>query len=690
MVKPGSFCIMDIGIMDKKLSAAQGVEQLIDQLNEHNYRYHVLDAPTIPDAEYDRLFRELQQLEATHPELRRNDSPTQRVGAPPDKQFKTVLHDIPMLSLNNVFSDEELRAFVKRVTDRLQTAEPIEYVCEPKLDGLAVSLQYQAGVLIRAATRGDGVAGEDITANVRTIKTVPLHLRGNDYPPLLEVRGEIYLPKAGFAELNRRAEQQGMKQFVNPRNAAAGSVRQLDSRMTAERPLAFYAYAVAQTDNLFIADSHHAILKKLKSWGFPVSNEIKICQGIDQCLDYYRDILARRDQLAYEIDGVVYKVNQLKLQQELGFVSRAPRWAVAHKFPAQEELTVIDSVEFQVGRTGALTPVARLKPIFVGGVTVSNATLHNMDEIERKDVRIGDTVIVRRAGDVIPEVASVILEKRPENSQKIQLPRQCPVCGSDVVKAIDEAVARCTGGLFCQAQAKEAIKHFASRRAMDIDGLGDKLVEQLVDQKLINNVADLYTLNLQQLSDLDRMAEKSANNLLIALEDSKKTTLNRFLYALGIREVGEATARNLAQHFLNLSAIKNTTVEQLQEVADIGPIVAEHVYYFFQQAHNLDIIQRLIDLGITWPALEKPATALTLSDQRFVITGTLSSMSRDDAKQKLQQLGAAVSGAVSKNTSYLIAGENAGSKQAGVKILNEQEFLELLEKSVMPAKAGIQ
>lgn len=664
----------------------QHVDALRRQLHEHNHRYYLLDEPLIPDAEYDRLFRELQQLETDHPELLSADSPTQRVGSAPNKKFASVKHDVPMLSLNNVFSDDELLAFDKRVIDRLSSSRAIEYVCEPKLDGLAVSLHYQEGVLVRAATRGDGMTGEDITANVRTINTVPLTLRGKEFPAALEVRGEIYMPKAGFAELNKQAEQQGTKQFANPRNAAAGSVRQLDSHITAQRPLAFYAYALGQVDETQIDTTHQAILNNLQSWGFPVCDEIKTVQGIEQCLAYYAAVLAKREQLPYEIDGVVYKVNQINLQKQLGFVSRAPRWAIAHKFPAQEELTVINSVEFQVGRTGALTPVARLEPVFVGGVTVSNATLHNMDEIERKDVRIADTVIVRRAGDVIPEVASVILERRTKDSKKIQLPKHCPVCGSDVIKLEDEAVARCTGGLYCLAQAKEAIKHFASRRAMDIDGLGNKIIEQLVDEGLVKNVADLYCLSLEQLVGLERMAEKSATNILQALEQSKQTSLNRFLYGIGIREVGEATARNLANYLTNLEAIKKATVEQLQQVPDIGPIVAEHIYFFFQQSHNLEIIERLLSLGIHWPTIEAPTAAeLPLAEKRFVITGTLSTMSRDDAKLRLQSLGAAVSGSVSKNTSYVVAGENPGSKltkaeQLGVTVLDEQQLIELLQQ----------
>ena len=664
----------------------QQIENLRKQLRYHNHRYYVLDDPEIPDAEYDRLFRELQALEAAHPEWVTPDSPTQRVGAMPLSEFGEIKHAIPMLSLGNVFSDEELLAFDKRIHDRRKSETEIEYVAEPKLDGLAISLMYENGVFTRAATRGDGETGEDVTQNVRTIEAVPLRLLGEGWPQVLEVRGEIYMPKGGFNTLNDRLRNEGAKTFVNPRNAAAGSLRQLDSRITAQRPLTIFCYAVGLVDGGEMPLTHYTILQQLAKWGFRVCPEIRLAKGAQGCLEFYNKIGAQRENLPYDIDGVVYKVNSISLQQELGFVSRAPRWATAHKFPAQEEITVLEDVEFQVGRTGALTPVARLKPVFVGGVTVSNATLHNMDEIERKDVRIGDSVIVRRAGDVIPEVARVILERRPADARQIEIPAHCPVCSSDVQRPEGEAVFRCTGGLYCPAQVKEAIKHFASRKAMNIDGLGDKLVEQFFEQGLIRHVDDLYRLQAEQVAVLERMGDKSADNLIKALEKSKSTTLERFIFALGIREVGEATAKALARHFGSLEALQEASEETFKLVPDVGPVVAANLAQFFRELHNRDTILHLRELGVHWQNYAaKPPEALPLAGKTYVITGTLS-RSRDDIKVDLEALGAKVAGSVSKKTSALIAGENAGSKldkaQAlGVEILDEAGLSALLGHS---------
>ncbi|WP_455197941.1 NAD-dependent DNA ligase LigA, partial [Kaarinaea lacus] len=565
---------------------------LREQINYHNYRYYVLDDPEIPDAEYDRLFRELQDLEKAFPELISADSPTQRVGAEPLPSFGEVKHSVPMLSLGNAFSDDEVKAFFKRITDRLGISD-VQFVAEPKLDGLAISLLYQKGILVRAATRGDGITGEDVTQNVKTIHAVPLHLVGKDYPRELEVRGEVFMPRKGFEELNRRQKANNEKIFANPRNAAAGSLRQLDSKITATRPLSIFCYGIGQVEGGRLPDRHSAMLKSLEGWGFPVCPEVKSVNGLDECLAYYQGISQRRNKLPYDIDGVVYKVDRLDQQEQLGFISRAPRWAIAHKFPAQEELTKLLAIDVQVGRTGALTPVARLEPVEVGGVTVTNATLHNQDEIERMDVRVGDTVVIYRAGDVIPKVASVIKSRRPKNTRKYKMPKHCPVCGSEIVRVEDEAVMRCSGGLYCPAQRKEAIKHFASRRAMDIEGLGDKLVEQLVDREMIHDVADLFALEMEELAGLDRMAKKSAENLLNALEKSKNTTLPRFIFALGIREVGEATAQSLANHFGNLKALMKADEEELQTVTDVGPVVAFNIVTFFHQPHNLEVIDKL-------------------------------------------------------------------------------------------------
>lgn len=656
------------------------IDRLRQQLRHHSNLYYVLDDPEISDSEYDRMYRDLQQFEQDNPELITHDSPTQRVGAEPLDSFSQIQHRMPMLSLDNVFSEDELQAFYKRIQDRLSLTDSIEFAVEPKLDGLAVSIVYENGELVQAATRGDGLTGEDVTQNIRTVQSVPLHLMGDDYPDVLEVRGEVFMPKSGFDELNRVARENGEKTFVNPRNAAAGSLRQLDPKITATRPLAMYCYSAGVVEGFNLPDTHSEILQQIKRWGFPVCNESKVVRGVQGCIEFYKSILNKRDGLAYDIDGVVYKVNQLVLQNELGFVARAPRWAIAHKFPAQEETTKILDVDFQVGRTGAITPVARLEPVFVGGVTVSNATLHNMDEVRRKDIHIGDKVIVRRAGDVIPEVARVVSSARTKNVKKILLPKQCPVCGSDVEQTETEAVARCSGGLFCKAQRTEAIKHYASRKAIDIDGLGDKLVEQLVEAGLINTVADLYRLDVDAVAALERMGEKSASNLIEAITNSKQPTLAKFIYALGIREVGETTASSLADAFENIDSLAEADEESLQQVSDVGPVVAQHVVHFFLQQHNRDVIQQLLDAGIRFKqrAVSKEINE-QLKDKIFVITGTLHTMTRDQAKQKLLAAGAKVTGSVSAKTDYLLAGEKAGSKlskaeKLGVKVITEQQL----------------
>lgn len=660
------------------------VEKLREQLNEHNYRYYVLDAPSISDAEYDRIFKELKSLETEHPNLITPDSPTQRVGAEPLKSFAEVTHDVPMLSLDNAFAEEDIDAFDHRIHERLGIHTPIEYCCEPKLDGLAISLRYKDGVLVQAATRGDGTTGEDVTTNIKTIAMLPLRLRGNDVPRILDVRGEVFMSKKGFEQLNEQAQKRDEKIFANPRNAAAGSVRQLNSKITASRPLEIYCYGVGLCEGYKLPSKHSEILQQLAKWGLRVSSLIEVVQGAKGCLQYYNNMAKKRDRLSFEIDGVVYKVNSIAEQEKLGFVTRAPRWAIAHKFPAEEEYTKLEDVEFQVGRTGALTPVARLKPVLVHGVTVSNATLHNMDEIRRKDIRIGDTVIVRRAGDVIPEVVGIVKEKRPQDSRKIVLPTKCPVCHSDIEQIEGEAVARCTGGLFCAAQRKESIKHFAARRALDIEGLGDKLVEQLVDTNLIKTVADIYDLTQTQLENLERMGEKSAQNLLEQIEKSKHTTFARFLYALGIREVGEATAKSLANHYRELAALQHANEESLQSVPDIGPIVAAHIAHFFHEHHNREVIKKLLQAGITWPAV-KENKSLPLAGKTVVITGTLSDMSRDEAKDRLEKLGAKIAGSVSSKTSYVVVGADPGSKytkakELGVKILEDKQFHDFLKK----------
>lgn len=664
------------------------VERLRREIEEHNYRYFVLDAPTIPDAEYDRLMQRLRSLEEAHPELVTPDSPTQRVGATPVSGFRPVRHSMPMLSLENAFSEEDLLAFGKRVSDRLRAngidAKVIRFVAEPKIDGAAVSVRYENGILALGATRGDGTVGEDVTHNVRTIRGVPLRLRVKKPPAVLEVRGEVFMPKQAFEEVNRRAAERGEKVFANPRNAAAGSLRQLDARVTARRPLDVFFYAVGQTEGWRLPTTQSGILEALQELGLKTCPDWKRLDGIQACLAYYDSIARKRADLPYEIDGVVYKVDDLEWQRILGFVARAPRWAIAHKFPAQEELTVVKQVEFQVGRTGALTPVARLEPVFVGGVTVSNATLHNMDELRRKDVREGDYVIVRRAGDVIPEIVSVVLERRPPDARVVELPSHCPVCGSDVQRAEGEAVARCVGGLYCPAQRKEALRHFASRRAMDIEGLGTKLIDQLVESDLVKTPADLYALEVEQLEGLERMGEKSAKKLKDALERSKQTTLAKFLYALGIREVGEATASALAESFGSLDALMTADEEQLQAVPDVGPVVASKVRAFFQEPHNRQVIADLIARGVTWPTPVRPkASTHPFYGKTFVLTGTLSAMTRDEAKERLVGLGAKVSSSVSRNTDFVVVGENPGTKAAkafelNLRVLQEEEFSRLL------------
>jgi len=667
--------------MAETATVRKRIDSLRDEIRYHNYRYHTLDDIEIPDAEYDRLMRELQQLEADHPELVTPDSPTQRVGAEPSDALKTVEHRLPMLSLENVFAEDELREFHKRVADKLEFedgAVDLQYAAEPKLDGAAISLLYERGVLVRAATRGDGTTGEDITHNARTIESIPLRLLGEGYPTTLEVRGEVFMPRAGFEAYNRKARAAGEKTFVNPRNAAAGSLRQLDPKLTAERPLDMYVYSVGLVEGGALADHHSEIIEQLQGWGLKTCPERRVVSGVEGCLEYYDAIGKKRDALPYDIDGVVYKVDSLAMQRELGFVARAPRWAVAHKFPAQEELTKVIDVEFQVGRTGAITPVARLEPVFVGGVTVSNATLHNIDELNRKDVRVGDTAIVRRAGDVIPEVVSVVKSRRPEKTVRVKLPSRCPVCDSHVKREEGEAVARCTGGLYCKAQRAESLKHFVSRRAMDIEGLGAKLIEQFVDEDRVKNPSDIYRLSKTELAERERMGEKSAENLVNAIEASKSTTLARFLYALGIREVGEATAQNLAAHFGSLPAIIGAKTEDLVKAPDVGPVVAKRIRDFLDEEHNIGVIRQLQDLGVRWQDTDPMQIAEDgpLSGKTFVITGSLPGMTRDDAKALIQKEGGKVTGSVSKKTSYLLAGEKAGSKLTKAKAL-EIEVLDL-------------
>ncbi len=665
------------------------IEELRHILDEHNYRYYVLDEPTVPDAEYDRLFRELLDLERAHPECYSPSSPTQRVGAKPLDEFQTITHLTPMLSLDNAFSDDEVMAFYARIHERLKITDnkPIIFMCEPKLDGLAVNLRYDKGVLTTASTRGDGVSGEDITQNIKTLRCIPLKLRTDHPPDVMEIRGEAFMSKATFKAINDAALFAGTKQFANPRNAAAGSLRQLDPSVTASRALSFYSYGVGDVSSLKQKPASQSDwLSLLKTWGMPVSDLSQKVKNIDGCLAYYQDMMQKRESLPYDIDGVVYKVDDIALQEQLGFVSRAPRFAIAHKFPAEEVITQLLSVDFQVGRTGALTPVARLKPVAVGGVIVSNATLHNMDEITRKDIRVHDTVVVRRAGDVIPEVVNVILAERPHHAQRINMPTHCPVCGSYVFKEPDEAIARCVGGLYCPAQQKAALKHFASRKAMDIEGLGDKIIDQLVDKQLVRDPSGLYALTDDDFLQLERMGEKSVHNIRDALTASKKTTLPKFVYALGIREVGETTARVLAQHFKTLPALMDADEDALQSVRDVGPSVSFSIVHFFGEHHNREVIKRLIKAGITWPEISD-AGDLPLKGQTFVLTGTLSTLSREEATEKLVALGAQVSSSVSRATTYVVAGEKAGSKldkaiALGVKVIDEQALLDMIRNSL--------
>jgi DNA ligase (NAD+) len=672
---------------------ARRVEALRAEIRHHNHRYYVLDAPEIPDAEYDRLFAELQTLEHEHPELITPDSPTQRVGAEPRPELGEVRHSVPMISLDNAMSDERLAEFHQRIATARPDLDPVLYTAEPKLDGLAISLRYESGALVLAATRGDGTHGEDVTHNARTIPNVPLRLLGEDWPEVLEVRGEVYMPRTGFARFNAGLEARGERPFANPRNAAAGSLRQLDPRLTAQRPLRFCAYGWGEISGE-AGESQVAMLQRLAAWGVPISPELRCVTGLAGCRAYFEELGRRRDLLDYAIDGVVFKLDRLAAQIELGATAHHPRWAIARKFPAQEALTEVEAVEFQVGRTGAVTPVARLRPVQVGGVTVSNATLHNLDEVRRKDVRIGDSVYIRRAGDVIPEIVRVLVERRPDAARLVELPTQCPVCGSDVIRPEGEAVARCSGGLWCPAQRKEAIRHFASRRALDIEGLGEKLIEQLVDLEWVREPADLYGLTAEPLARLERMGEKSAANLIAALEHSKHTTLARFVFALGIREVGETTAQLLAEHLGGIEALMAASVEALVAIKGIGPVVAAHIVGFMAQAHNREAIAHLLAAGIHWPEVERSAStsdepaAVPLAGKTFVITGTLS-RPREEFAARLQGLGAKVTGSVSKKTDYLLAGAEAGSKLAkaetlGVAVIDEAGLESLIARLQAP------
>ncbi len=741
--------------------ARERIAELRRLIERYNHEYYVLDQPSVPDAEYDRCMRELERLESEHPELVTEDSPTRRVGAEPSAAFGEVRHDVPMLSLENCFDEGEMRDFDRRVRERLGQAGPVTYAAEPKLDGLAVSLRYEDGHLVRAGTRGDGRTGEDVTANVRTIDAVPLRLRGEGWPAVLDVRGEVYMPLAGFEALNERARERGEKTFVNPRNAAAGSLRQLDPQVTDRRPLSIFFYGVGRAEGVDLPDSHLEVLARLRDWGLRVCPERRPVEGVNGCLDYHAELAGKRDSLDYDIDGVVFKVDSQALRDELGFVARAPRWAIAYKFPAEEELTRVEDVEFQVGRTGALTPVARLEPVFVGGVTVSNATLHNMDEIERKDVRIGDTVSVRRAGDVIPEVVSVVRERRPADARKVELPERCPVCGSEVIRPEGEAVARCSGGLYCPAQRREAIKHFASRRAMDIDGLGDKLVEQLVDAGLVENLADLYRLEAEAVAELPRMGEKSAHNLVDAIDASRRPTLGRFIFALGIPGVGEENAQALAEHFGDIRALARATrddfvkdrgvrhvgpktaesivgyfdehglpdcgdaelaecleslgipnvtgrvAEALAErfdgigalaaagrealenrrevkVAGIGEVLADNIVRFFAQDHNQEVLEQLLEAVEPQAEASETAASDRLAGKTYVLTGSLERFTRPEARERLEALGARVTGSVSGRTTAVIAGADPGSKvdkahKLGIEVLDEDDLLALLD-----------
>ncbi|MDP9013445.1 MAG: NAD-dependent DNA ligase LigA [Pseudomonadota bacterium] len=665
--------------------AAARAAELRDLLERYNHRYHALDDPEVPDAEYDRLMLELRGIETQYPTLLTKDSPTQRVGAAPVAAFGAVRHRIPMLSLDNAFSDEDVRDFDRRIRERIGNDQAVRYSAEPKLDGLAISALFENGVFVQGATRGDGETGEDITQNLKTIAALPMRLRTADAPRLLEVRGEVFMPLAGFERFNREALARGEKSYVNPRNAAAGSLRQLDSRMTAARPLDLFIYGVGYVDGAGLPQHHGNMLKQLRGWGFKICPQSRVVDSIEGCLEYYRDMALARPKLPYQIDGVVYKVDAADLQRQLGFVSRAPRWAVAHKFPAEEALTTVRGIEFQVGRTGALTPVARLEPVFVGGVTVGNATLHNMDEMTRKDVRVSDTVVIRRAGDVIPEVVRVIPERRIAEAKMADLPTVCPVCGSPVVREGDQAVARCSGGRTCAAQRREEIIHFASRRAMDIQGLGEKLVSQLVERDWVKSPADLFDLQAAQLATLERLGEKSAHKLQAAIAAAKHTTLPRFLYALGIRDVGEATALGLAQHFGDVQSLRSAAAEEVQRVPDVGPVVARNVAAYFADPQNTAIVDRLLACGIVWPAVQRQETRGELAGKTFVLTGTLGTLTRDASQEAILSRGGKVSGSVSKKTHYVVAGADAGSKlkkarELGIVILDEPAFLEMLKE----------
>lgn len=685
-------------ITENSVNHSESLQEVTEQITalrnlirHHEYCYYVLDAPEIPDVEYDKLIKQLKNLEHNHPELIISDSPTQRVGGAPLSEFASVKHELPMLSLDNVFDELSFNAFNKRVKDRLHltSSQSVEYCCELKLDGLAVSLLYENGRFIRAATRGDGTTGEDITTNVKTIRTIPLVLKGENIPTRLEVRGEVFMTHKGFAKLNSDAEKRNERTFANPRNAAAGSLRQLDPKITAKRPLSFFCYGVGINEGATLPDNHYDRLMQFKAWGLPVSDKVQIRQGVQEALAYFHEIGEERMSLDFDIDGVVIKVNSIVQQQELGFVARAPRWATAFKFPAQEEVTQLKKVDFQVGRTGAITPVARLEPVSVAGVIVSNATLHNSDEIERLGIREGDYVTVRRAGDVIPQIVSVIQDRRPADTKEIIFPTHCPICGSLIVRDEGEAISRCAGGLICPAQRKEALKHFVSRRAMNVDGLGDRIIEQLVDKDYVKTPADLYKLTLPILCSLDKVGQKLANNLINALNQSKDTTLNRFIFALGIPNVGEVTAENLVNQLGNLPAIENASLEKLQTISDVGEVIAESIIDFFQEPHNRDVIDQLTspEIGIHWPDVEvQPLTiGSPFSGKTIVLTGTLSQLTRDEAKDKLKKLGAKVTGSVSKKTDLVIAGESAGSKltkaeELGIKVIDEQEMLDLLNQ----------
>lgn len=671
------------------------ISELSKKIEEYNYQYYVLDNPTVPDAEYDRLMIQLKEKEIKFPELISENSPTQKVSGSPAKGFSQITHLTSMLSLDNVFARDEFHSFFKRIADRLsidhQALEQIEFVGEPKLDGLAISLLYKNGELIHAATRGDGKVGEDVTHNIKTISSVPLRLRG-DFPQLLDVRGEVFMPKNVFHKLNEEAQAAGEKTFANPRNAAAGSLRQLDPKIAAKRKLAVYFYAIGSATEETLDSTHYSRLNQIKQWGLPICPQIVITKGFEAANDYFEAILKKRNALPYDIDGVVFKVDKIATQNQLGFVAKAPRWAIAHKFPAEEELTVIRNIDFQVGRTGAITPVARLEPVFVGGVNVSNATLHNMDEINRLDVRVGDTVIIRRAGDVIPQVVSVVLEKRPEETSSIEIPSRCPECDSLVKKEEEQAIYRCTGGNTCPAQVLQSIIHFSSRKAMDIDGLGDKLIEVLCTKNIITNLSDLYKLEKNDLVDLERMAEKSAVNVISAIDKSKNTSLARFVYALGIREVGEVTSMSLANELMTIEKIQTATLKELESIKDIGPIVAANIVEYFSKESNTEIINEMISLGVRWPEIVKPdEDEQPLLGQTWVLTGTLNQLKRNDAKNQLLALGAKVSGSISKNTTTLVAGEKAGSKlskaeKLGVNIMDEETFLSFLGIHVVDDK----